>query len=217
MVGVIIPQIRCAKLRERRASSRGLMLGSFFSRNTKHHSCQPSCLPEIPQCAQCQQGQGGWGLWVMSGLAGLGNRLQERRRESRLTNLTYPHCPMKSSGKCPKCQSTEIISSVTAVDYTHSGEVDQTLATFSNPGALFFKGRQSTTVSAWVCASCGLVEYYARNPTALILPDSAAKHTLPKATAWDDWECLSCGKLVPNKQTSCPHCGWTYQDRERIF
>ena len=49
-------------------------------------------------------------------------------------------------------------------------EQEMTLATFQNPDALIFKGKQHTVVSAWVCAKCGYTEFYADNPGALKLP-----------------------------------------------
>ena len=49
-------------------------------------------------------------------------------------------------------------------------EHEMTFATFQNPNAFIFKGKQHTVVSAWVCAKCGFTEFYADNPGALKLP-----------------------------------------------
>jgi len=38
---------------------------------------------------------------------------------------------------------------------------------YRKPQALIFKGQVRTTVSAWVCASCGFIELYADNPESL--------------------------------------------------
>jgi predicted nucleic-acid-binding Zn-ribbon protein len=75
---------------------------------------------------------------------------------------------MKQTGKCPKCESTEIIADAKAIDRGDSDlHREMAIATFQNPEALIFKGKQETTVSAWVCATCGYVEFYADNPTIL--------------------------------------------------
>jgi hypothetical protein len=48
-----------------------------------------------------------------------------------------------------------------------SNQTEFTVATFRNPDANLFKGQQSTTVSAWVCAECGFVECYANMPKSI--------------------------------------------------
>ena len=40
------------------------------------------------------------------------------------------------------------------------------------PQAIFFKGRQQTTVSAWVCTDCGFTELYADQPNTFRLPEA---------------------------------------------
>ncbi|HEY1121801.1 MAG TPA: hypothetical protein VGE67_09380 [Haloferula sp.] len=79
---------------------------------------------------------------------------------------------MKRTGKCPKCGSTDIIADAKAIDRAH-GNLHQELsiATFRNPDAVFFQGKQETTVSAWVCSSCGYVELYADRPSNITLSD----------------------------------------------
>jgi len=65
----------------------------------------------------------------------------------------------------------EIIADATAIDRDDSSYTrDMELATFRNPGALIFKGKQVTTVSAWVCSECGFIEFYADSPARLKLP-----------------------------------------------
>ncbi|MBA4147799.1 MAG: hypothetical protein H0X66_06755 [Verrucomicrobia bacterium] len=78
---------------------------------------------------------------------------------------------MKPSGRCPKCGSQDIIADAKAVDRNDAGWSDSTIATYAKPDALIFRERQTTAVSAWVCAECGLVEYYADDPKAIKLPD----------------------------------------------
>ena len=78
---------------------------------------------------------------------------------------------MKKSGKCPKCGGTHIIADAVMVDRdSQAGHKEMTAATFRKPAGLIFKGKQDTTVSAWVCAACGYLELYADHPLNLILP-----------------------------------------------
>jgi predicted nucleic-acid-binding Zn-ribbon protein len=78
---------------------------------------------------------------------------------------------MKQSGKCPKCGSKDIIADAKAIDRGESNaQHDMAVATFEKPEALIFKGKHQTTVSAWVCAACGFVEFYADSPRTLKQP-----------------------------------------------
>ena len=75
---------------------------------------------------------------------------------------------MKRTNKCPKCGSTDIIADAKAMDRTHhSSEKELTVATFQKPDAFLFKGKATTTLSAWVCGGCGHVEFYADTPQSL--------------------------------------------------
>lgn len=75
---------------------------------------------------------------------------------------------MKTTGQCPKCGSRDIIADAMAIDRGDDNVVrDLAVATSENPRALLFKGKRETSVSAWVCASCGLVEFYADSPEAI--------------------------------------------------
>ena len=77
---------------------------------------------------------------------------------------------MKQTNKCPKCGSSELIADAKAIDrsYGSGTQPDElTVATFRKPDAVLFKGQQNTTVSAWVCAACGFVEFYADSPKTL--------------------------------------------------
>ena len=51
-------------------------------------------------------------------------------------------------------------------------EHEMSIATIRNPAAIIFKGQQETTVSAWVCAACGYVEFYADSPSTIKLPNA---------------------------------------------
>ena len=78
---------------------------------------------------------------------------------------------MKRTNKCPKCGSSDVIADAKAIDRSYgaygSEQKDLTVATFRKPDAILFKGEQNTTLSAWVCAACGFVEFYADSPKTL--------------------------------------------------
>ncbi len=78
---------------------------------------------------------------------------------------------MKQTGKCPKCGSSDIVADAMAIDRGHAhSEQEMIVATFRKPEALIFKEKQATTVSAWVCADCGYIEFYADSPRTIKLP-----------------------------------------------
>jgi predicted nucleic-acid-binding Zn-ribbon protein len=78
---------------------------------------------------------------------------------------------MKRTKKCPKCGSSDIIADAKAVDRGHHHqETELSVATFRKPEAFLFKGKLSTPLSAWVCADCGLVEFYADSPESIRIP-----------------------------------------------
>jgi ribosomal protein S27AE len=75
---------------------------------------------------------------------------------------------MKHAKTCPKCDSSDIIADVRAVDRGDgNASYDLHVATYRKPAALLFKGKQTSTLSAWVCGRCGYVEFYADAPDAL--------------------------------------------------
>jgi predicted nucleic-acid-binding Zn-ribbon protein len=75
---------------------------------------------------------------------------------------------MKTTNKCPKCRSTEIIADAKAIDRAdYSAQTELSIATFRKPEAVLFKGQLTTTLSAWVCAQCGYVEFYADSPRSI--------------------------------------------------
>ena len=70
--------------------------------------------------------------------------------------------------QCAKCGSRDVIADAKVIDHTHhSSQTDLSLGIYRKPQALIFKGQVRTTVSAWVCASCGFIELYADNPDSL--------------------------------------------------
>lgn len=80
---------------------------------------------------------------------------------------------MKRTNKCPKCGSGDIIADAKALDRGHyNTPTDLSVATFRNPDARLFKGQQTTSLSAWVCADCGFVEFYADSPQSIKIDGS---------------------------------------------
>jgi predicted nucleic-acid-binding Zn-ribbon protein len=75
---------------------------------------------------------------------------------------------MKTTGKCPKCGGTELIADAKALDGYYEAPIS--VAKLWKPDAMMFKGKQSTTMSAWVCSTCGYVELCADDPGKLKLP-----------------------------------------------
>jgi predicted nucleic-acid-binding Zn-ribbon protein len=75
---------------------------------------------------------------------------------------------MKRTNKCPKCSSCDVIKDAKAIDRSDNGvEMELSVATYSKPEAFLFKGKLITTLSAWVCADCGYVEFYADSPQSI--------------------------------------------------
>jgi predicted nucleic-acid-binding Zn-ribbon protein len=73
---------------------------------------------------------------------------------------------MKKTNICPKCGSKDIVSGAkTSPGYNGTTSV----VVFNRPDALLFRGKQSSTVSNWVCTDCGYLESYADNPSDLKL------------------------------------------------
>ncbi len=77
---------------------------------------------------------------------------------------------MKRSVTCPKCGCKEIIADAKALDRNRSLDNDMAVVTYEKPQALIFKGERLSTVSAWICADCGYIEYYADQPRDLLSP-----------------------------------------------
>ena len=77
---------------------------------------------------------------------------------------------MKSTQKCPKCSSVEIIIDAIVVDRGHlNGGSQLRVMTFKDPAAAFDKEPQFSSVSAWICKACGFMEMYVDRPQDLIL------------------------------------------------
>jgi predicted nucleic-acid-binding Zn-ribbon protein len=75
---------------------------------------------------------------------------------------------VKRSGKCPKCGCANVIADAKAQDRGHFDAAhEMSVVTFRHPEAMIFKGSRQSNVSAWVCAACGFVEFYADTPASL--------------------------------------------------
>ena len=72
---------------------------------------------------------------------------------------------MKTTGKCPKCGSEDVIDPVELQTDLKTEIIS--LGTFQKPDAMVFKGRQTSSLRASVCGDCGYVELYALNPQYL--------------------------------------------------
>lgn len=112
---------------------------------------------------------------------------------------------MKLSGCCPKCKGTKIIKDATVIDRDYRwGDAELQVATYDRPQAFVFKGERSSAVSAWICGTCGLVEFY--TDQLWRLSDSEPDH----ATA--PMQCFTCGGDMSAGEYRCAACGWTYND-----
>ncbi len=80
---------------------------------------------------------------------------------------------MKRTGKCPKCLSNDVVADAQVIDRAdYNVHIDLSTATFRRPDAVLFKEKQATKVSAWVCAACGYVEFYADDPGIIRRPEA---------------------------------------------
>jgi predicted nucleic-acid-binding Zn-ribbon protein len=83
---------------------------------------------------------------------------------------------MKSSGQCPKCESTNILCDVKAIDLgDYNAQYDLMVGVAANPTARLFRQQHCSTLSAWVCGDCGYVEFYADDPQGLVNAASMAE------------------------------------------
>lgn len=75
---------------------------------------------------------------------------------------------MKKTGCCPKCQSTEIAADAKVIDRGgDESEWDMHVAVFSKSKSTPFQGKHESSISAWICTSCGFMELYADKPGEL--------------------------------------------------
>ncbi|QDU59064.1 hypothetical protein [Aeoliella mucimassa] len=83
---------------------------------------------------------------------------------------------MKQSGQCPKCGSNHVIEDAKAIDhYDYGVQQEMQVGVDRNPNAWIFKAQAKSAVSAWLCAECGYVEFYADDPNTLAKAVQEAK------------------------------------------
>ena len=84
--------------------------------------------------------------------------------------------------KCAKCGSTAIAQRAMVADRSQTSEYDLKLRVDAAPDAMMFKKSARSTVHAYVCSSCGYVEFYADDPKALYDAFLAAQQDTPQIT-----------------------------------
>lgn len=78
---------------------------------------------------------------------------------------------MKKTGKCPKCESTNIIPEAKIIAQE---AMDAAIPIFTlkarvvrHPHAMIFEKPEHTVLKAWICGNCGYTEIYADDPQRL--------------------------------------------------
>lgn len=67
-------------------------------------------------------------------------------------------------------------------DQTRGGEIDLQLRVDAKPSAMILKKSVRSKLHAYVCSSCGYVEFYADDPKALYDAFLASQEDLPSIT-----------------------------------
>ncbi|HNB52081.1 MAG TPA: hypothetical protein PK530_09070 [Anaerolineales bacterium] len=75
---------------------------------------------------------------------------------------------MKKTGKCPKCESRNILGNVPIDDNTYGGILPLSIRILKKPKALLFQKPVKRTLVAWICTDCGYTELYTHDPKALM-------------------------------------------------
>ena len=74
---------------------------------------------------------------------------------------------MSRVDKCAKCGSGTVAQRAMAVDRTDAGELDLQVRVDAKPSAFILKKSACSKLHAFVCGSCGYVEFYADDPKTL--------------------------------------------------
>src|SRR5436305_14929570 len=69
--------------------------------------------------------------------------------------------------KCAKCGSSAVVQRAMVADRTQGGEIDLQLRVDARPSAVVLKKSARSKLHAYVCCSCGYVEFYADDPKTL--------------------------------------------------
>jgi formate-dependent nitrite reductase cytochrome c552 subunit len=77
---------------------------------------------------------------------------------------------------CRLCNSNKIIDNVVVRDDAYKGRTAIVLEVYADPTAIFFNGAKSSEMKCKVCADCGHVEFFAKNPAVLyqVLPNATS-------------------------------------------
>jgi RNA polymerase subunit RPABC4/transcription elongation factor Spt4 len=127
---------------------------------------------------------------------------------------------MKPKEACPRCGASDLIPSAAVFDKGEGSDGVLKAGFDKKPNALFFRGRVAQALKASICGKCGHAELYVENPQSLYQdylaviaePASvAAKQQELRSRAANLDACLACGTHIPDDQTKCPSCGWTYK------
>ncbi len=71
-------------------------------------------------------------------------------------------------GRCPKCGSKQVLENVHVGLDTQEGELILSVKRKAKIGPLRLPGLVTTTLSAWVCVTCGYTELYAKQSSELV-------------------------------------------------
>jgi predicted nucleic-acid-binding Zn-ribbon protein len=127
----------------------------------------------------------------------------------------------KPEGACPRCGGTDLIPSAAVFDQGRFSDGLLKVGLDKYPKAGFFSERGVQALKASICGRCGHAELYVADPKALY-QDYVAATTGRTGAAAEQPEllvregppdaCLACGVQIPQDQTKCPSCGWTYSE-----
>ncbi len=84
--------------------------------------------------------------------------------------------------KCNKCGSSAIVPRAMVADRNQNADYDLKLRVDAEPSAMVFKQAVRSAVHAFVCSSCGYVEFYADDPKALYDAYLAAQQNSSRIT-----------------------------------
>ena len=87
---------------------------------------------------------------------------------------------MQRVDKCSKCGSSAVVQRAMVADRNQNTENDLKLRVDAEPSAIVFKKAARSALHAFVCGSCGYVEFYADNPKELYDAFLAAQQNSPQ-------------------------------------
>ena len=76
---------------------------------------------------------------------------------------------MKKTGKCPKCESRNLLGNVPITDLGHHNSgFPLKIRIDKRPNAILFPKPVARPLLAWICTDCGYTELYTHDPKALM-------------------------------------------------